>query len=78
MTTDKMTRLMRAVEAEHQDDLETILVRMLTKHGITGTANLLGVSKTTVCYWMDKYNIRIVRVAIAPGEQAVVHRNPDR
>ena len=55
--------------------LERLLPEMVNEKGITGTAEELGVSKSTVSYWLLKLGINVKRVALAPGETLEVKRS---
>ncbi len=68
-------RLMEAVEKRYSRPLERLLPEMVNEKGITGTAEELGVSKSTVSYWLLKLGISVKRVALAPGETLEVKRS---
>lgn len=70
----RKTKKMRAVEETHDQSLESMLPSMITEHGLTGTADQLGVSKATLGYWLLKLDIIVHRVALAPGETMEVTR----
>ena len=71
----RKTKLMQRVEEEHQRSLEGLLPDMVNEHGLSGTAEQLGVSKATLGYWLLKLGINVRRVALAPGEYLEVKRN---
>ena len=71
----RKTKLMQRVEGEHQRTLEGLLPDMVNEHGLSGTADMLGVSKATLGYWLLKLGINVRRVALAPGEYLEVKRN---
>lgn len=68
-------RLMQAVEERYNRPLERLLPEMVNEKGISGTAAELGVSKSTVSYWLLKLGINVRRVALAPGESLEVKRS---
>ena len=68
-------RLMQAVEERYSRPLERLLPEMVNEKGITGTAEELGVSKSTVSYWLLKLGINVKRIALAPGETLEVKRS---
>ncbi|HJW88576.1 MAG TPA: hypothetical protein VJ565_03760 [Dehalococcoidia bacterium] len=55
----RRTKLMRGVEERYNQPLEKLLPRM---------AEALGVSRSTVWYWMLRYGVDLKKVALAPGE----------
>ena len=70
----RKTKKMIAVEEQFQQTLEKMLPEMVTEHGLTATADELGVSKATLGYWLLKLGINVQRVALAPGETIEVKR----
>ena len=70
----RKTKLMQRVEKEHQRPLERLLPEMVNEYGLSTTAEELGVSKATLCYWLLKLGINVRRVALAPGETLEVKR----
>ena len=70
----RKTKMMAAVEARYHQSLEKILPEMVTDHGLSATADQLGVSKATLGYWLLKLGINVKRVALAPGESLEVKR----
>ena len=68
-------RLMQAVEERYNRPLVRLLPEMVNEKGITGTAEELGVSKSTVSYWLLKLGVSVRRVALAPGESLEVKRS---
>lgn len=62
------------VERRHRRQLEDLLPEMVTEHGITETANRLKLSKATLNYWLLKLQIRVVRIALRPGESYEIRR----
>ena len=55
----RRTKLMRGVEERYNQPLEKLLPRM---------AEVLGVSRSTVWYWLLRYGVDVRKVALAPGE----------
>jgi len=66
---------MLRVENDQQSTLEELLPEMVSEHGLSATADELGVSKATLGYWMLKLGIRVRRVALSPGETLEVKRS---
>lgn len=71
----RRTTLMRGVEERYNQPLEKLLPRMYNEMGLPRMATVLGVSKSTVWYWMLRYRVDLKKVALAPGETVEV-RNP--
>ena len=70
----RKTKKMLTVEEEFHRPLEKILPEMVTEHGLSRSAERLGVSKATLGYWLLKLGINVRRVALAPGETLEVKR----
>ena len=68
--TDKMLN----VEKKFKRQLEDLLPEMVNESGLSATANRLGLSKATVGYWLLKFQIRVERVALKPGEEIEIKR----
>ena len=62
------------VEKRHRRQLEELLPEMVTEHGITETAKQLRLSKATLNYWLLKLQVRVVRIALRPGESYEIRR----
>ena len=65
---------MLEVERRLKRQLEDLLPEMVTEMGITETANRLRLSKATLNYWLLKLQIRVVRIALRPGESYEIRR----
>lgn len=65
---------MLEVEKRLKRQLEDLLPEMVTEVGITETANRLRLSKATLNYWLLKLQIRVVRIALRPGESYEIRR----
>lgn len=65
---DTKTKLMLSVESQFGRTLESLLPELINKHGMMQTANVIGVSKATLGYWLLKLKINVRRVALRPGE----------
>ena len=72
--TPRRSRLIADVERKFNEPLQTLLPRYINDFGLTQTAQLLGVSPSTINYWALKYNIRFERVAVPPGHQVYIVR----
>ena len=53
--------------------LETALGPLVTRMGLRGAADHLGLKLSTLNYWMMKFGIRTERVAIVPGSTIMVN-----
>ena len=69
------TKKMIQVEKKWREPLETLLPKMVTAHGLTGTSERLRVSKATLGYWLLKLGINVKRVALAPGDTLTLIRH---
>ena len=65
---------MLEVERRQRRQLEELLPEMVTELGLTETANRLRLSKATLNYWLLKLQIRVVRIALRPGESYEIRR----
>ena len=70
----RKTKLMLQVERRYERTLEAMLPEMVNEHGLSKTADQLGVSKATLGYWMLKLGISVRRVAVSPGESLEIKR----
>jgi hypothetical protein len=68
----RRTKLMRGVEERYNQPLEKLLPRMYNEMGLPRMAEALGVSCSTVWYWMLRYGVDVRKVALTPGETLVV------
>ena len=69
----RKTRLMLKIEEHTVLPLEQHLSRLITRWGLTRTAELLGVSTATAGYWTRKLGISIRVVALRPDEYIEIH-----
>jgi hypothetical protein len=72
------SKTMKRVEEEQGESLQTLLPRCINELGMTGTAEALAVSKSTIGYWCLKLGIAVQRVALVPGERVVIRRIAQR
>jgi len=70
----KRTKLVQGVEERYNRPLERLLPELITERGLSATADLLGVKKSTLNYWLLKLGINVRRVVLAPGEFLEVKR----
>ena len=70
----KKTKKMADVEERFQRPLEEMLPPLVTKQGLSATAEEIGVSKATLGYWLLKLGIDVQRVALRPGEYLEVKK----
>ena len=68
------TKKMVLAERKLRRPLEKALPEIVNDVGRTGAAKRLGVSKATLSYWLLKLDIKIERVALAPGEEIEIRR----
>ena len=68
------TKKMVLAERKLRRPLEKALPDIVNDAGLTGAAKRLGVSKATLSYWLLKLDIKIERVALAPGEEIEIRR----
>ena len=68
------TKKMVLAERKLRRPLEKALPEIVNEVGLTGAAKRLGVSKATLSYWLLKLDIKIERVALAPGEEIEIRR----
>ena len=68
------TKKMVLAERKLRRPLEKALPEIVNDVGLTGAAKRLGVSKATLSYWLLKLDIKIERVALAPGEEIEIRR----
>jgi hypothetical protein len=74
----KKSSLMRRVEREQGRTLEELIPSLVNQHGLSGAADVLQVSKSTLGYWLLKLGLRMERVVVAPGQRATaVREQPD-
>lgn len=66
---------MISVEQHFGEPLEILLPKMVTARGKTKTAEVLGVSKATLGYWLLKLRIDVKRVALGPGDTLTLERH---
>ena len=59
---------MREVEREYGKSLEVLIPELVNVSNQSETAELFGISKATLGYWMLKLGIRMARKATLPGE----------
>ncbi len=68
------TRLMKQVESKYGRPLEELLPDLYNEFGLPGMSEELGISKGTLWYWLLKYNVSVIRVALRPGESLEIHK----
>ena len=71
---NRKTKKMASVEERFERPLEKMLPELVTEQGLSATAEQLGVSKATLGYWLLKLEIRVRRVALAPGDSLEIKR----
>ena len=68
----RKTDLVKRVESQFNRPLDRLLPEMINENGLSGTAEALGVKKSTLNYWLLKLGINVQRVVLAPGESVEV------
>lgn len=64
----KKTRLMRQIEEKYHRPLEKLLPEMYNEKGLPGMAEEMGISRSTIWYWLMRYGVSVQRVALAFDE----------
>ena len=68
------TALMRSTEDRlGGQELETALGPLVTRMGLRGAADHLGLKLSTLNYWMMKFGIHTERIAILPGSTILLN-----
>jgi transposase-like protein len=70
----RKTRLMRQVEERYHRPLEKLLAEMYNDMGLPAMAEELGVSRSTVWYWLLRFGVEVRRIALAPDESIEVKK----
>lgn len=71
----RKTKKMLAVEERLGDDLEIVLPELVTEHGLSATADILGVSKATLGYWLLKLDLVVRRLVVRSGDTIEIKRS---
>ena len=61
---------MARVEEKFEQSLETLIPELVNEHGLTDAAELMGISKAGLGYWMLKMGISIQRIAV-PSDRSI-------
>jgi len=67
--TPRETKLMKEVAEKFKRPLVDLLADEINKNGLSRTAELLEISKATLGYWCLKLSIKVLRIALKPGQQ---------
>jgi predicted DNA-binding protein (UPF0251 family) len=59
---------MRKIEERYRRPLEKLLPEMYNEMGLPQMAEEMGVSRSTVWYWLLRYGVNLRKVALASGE----------
>ena len=70
------TALIREIERREGKSLIDILQSGYNEEGLVPLATRLGVSRSTIWYWLLRCRLDIHRVALRPGERLVITREP--
>ena len=68
----KKSAKMLALEKRLNEELEEALPRLANRHGLTGAAKELKLSKATLNYWLLRFGIRTERVFLGPDESVTI------
>jgi len=71
----RKTRHMRLIEYRYRQPLEKLLAPLVTELGLTVASERLEISRAGLNYWMLRFGIRMVRVAVGPGDVLEIKRN---
>ena len=63
---------MLSVEEAHGERLELLIPRLINTVGLSGAAETLGISKSSLNYWCMKLGIVRQLVALVPGERVEI------
>lgn len=74
MEIKRKTGLMRRVEERYRMPLEQLLPRMYNQMGLPRMAEELGVSRSTVWYWLLRFGVNLRKVALAPDETLEIQK----
>ena len=64
----RKTRLMRKIEERYRRPLEKLLPEMYNEMGLPQMAEEMGVSRSTVWYWLLRYGVNLRKVALGSDE----------
>lgn len=64
----RKTRLMRRIEERYHRPLEKLLPEMYNEMGLPQMAEEMGVSRSTVWYWLLRFGVNLRKVALAADE----------
>ena len=70
----RKSRLMLSIEERLGQPLEKALPKMINNAGLAATARHLGISLSTLKYWMLKFDIRLEWIAVRSNERIVSKR----
>jgi len=70
----RKTPMMKKVEADQGENLETLLPRLINAEGMSHAADKIGTSKSSLGYWCLKLGIEVRRIALAPGEEVAIRK----
>lgn len=68
------SKLMKSIEVRYKRPLEKLLPEMYNEKGLPDMAEELGVSRSTVYYWILKYGVNLKRIALASDETLEVKK----
>lgn len=64
----RRTTLMRRIEERYHRPLERLLPEMYNEMGLPRMAEELGVSRSTVWYWLLRFGVNLRKVALSADE----------
>ena len=76
MAVNKKSPKMKKAEDKLMDKLEEVIPEYVNRYGMTGASKMIGVSKSTLNYWMLKFGIEYRRIALRPGQDVRIIDKP--
>lgn len=73
MVNDKTTKMREVEKRLGGQQLEKAIPELINQRGFSATAEELKLSKATLNYWMLKLGLRLIKVALGPGEKYVIY-----
>ncbi len=71
----KKTKKMREVEERYHRPLEKLLPEMYNEMGLPAMSDELGISRSTLWYWLLRYGISVQRVAVSSDETLEIKKS---
>lgn len=74
----RKTRKMKEVEKEFQRPLEELVPELISEHGLSEAAEIMGLSKATLGFWELKLGYETRRVVVKINEEVPVIMNKEQ